>query len=212
MIYGCDVSTSIVGFAQFNNDGTFVRADYCDLRDVEGALAKADAFREFIGGLTPKAGFYRDEENWVFVEDRLGGFAGGRTSAQVIMKLGAFNAVCTYILWRHEHSSGKHRGIIHLHPSSWKAAMKHEGLFIPKGSDKKKEITLDFVRRKEPDFDEIIKLTGLNRNDNPHPYCYDMADAWCLGRSGFKRLCTEKESLQPSKTSLVTTTGKSQTK
>ena len=212
MIYGCDVSTSIIGFAQFKNDGTFIRADYCDLRDVEGTLPKADAFREFIAGLTPAAGFYRDDENWVFVEDRLGNFAAGRTMLQTLMKLAAFNAICTYILWRHEHSSGKHRGIIHLHPSSWKATMKREGLFIPKGSDKKKEITLDFVRRKEPDFDEMITMVGLNRNLNPHPYCFDMADAYCLGKSGFKKLCNEKENSEQSSKSSETTTGKKATK
>jgi hypothetical protein len=212
MIYGCDVSTSIIGLAKFNNDGTFIRADYCDLRDVEGLLAKADAFREFLAGLTPLRGFYSDEKNYVFVEERLGNFAAGRTMLQTLMKLAAFNAVCSYILWRHENSSGKHRDIIHLHPSTWKSIMKKEGLIIPKGSDKKKEITLDFVRRKEPDFESIVVLNGMNRNNNPQPWCFDMADAYCLGRSGFKQICIEKESSPLSEKSSVTTTGKKGTK
>lgn len=200
MIYGCDVSTSIIGLAQFNNDGTFIRADHCDLRDIEGPLAKADAFREFLVDLTPTRGFYRDDENHVFVEDRLGNFAAGRTMLQTLMKLAAFNAVCSYILWRHENSSGKHRAIVHLHPSTWKSIMKKEGLLIPKGSDKKKEITLDFVRRREPDFNESVFLTGLNRNGNPQPWSFDEADAYCLGRSGFKRLCIERGNSPPSGT------------
>lgn len=208
MIYGVDISTSIIGLAQFSQDGKFVRADHCDLRDVEGALAKADAFREFLAGLTPFRGFYRDEENWVFVEERLGNFAAGRTMLQTLMKLAAFNAVCSYILWRHENSSGKHRGIIHLHPSSWKSTMKKEGLIIPKGSDKKKEITLDFVRRAEPDFNESVTLTGLNRNGNPQPWAFDEADAYCLGRAGFKRLCIERENSRRSATSSEMTTGR----
>lgn len=193
MIYGCDISTSIVGLTTFQNDGTFVRSDYCDLRDIEGDLPKADAVREWIAGLTPPAGFYRDEKNYVFVEERLGNFAAGKTMLQTLMKLGAFNRVVSYIFWRHENSSGKHREIIHLHPSSWKSIMKKEGsangekLFIPKGTkpDEKKKLTLDFVRRVESDFDEHVKMTGLNRNGNPQPWCFDEADSWCLGRSGF---------------------------
>lgn len=210
MIYGIDISTSIIGLAKFHNDGTFVRADYCDLRDVEGALAKADAFREFLAGLTPLRGFYSDEENWVFVEERLGNFAAGRTMLQTLMKLAAFNAVCSYILWRHENSSGKHRGIIHLHPSSWKSIMKKEGLFIPKGStpDQKKKITLDFVRRKEPDFESIVVLNGMNRNGNPQPWCFDMADSYCLGKAGYRRLCSEKENSALSQKSSETTSTK----
>jgi hypothetical protein len=190
MIYGCDISTSIIGLSTFKNDGTFVRADYCDLRDIEGDLAKADAFRDFLAKLAPLGGFYCDDENYVFVEEKLSNFAKGRTMLQTLMKLAAFNAVCSYILWRHENSTGKHRGIIHLHPSSWKAIMKKEGLLIPKGSDKKKQITLAFVLKKEPEFKQFV---DLNRNNNPHPQCYDKADAYCLGRSGFIRLCIERK-------------------
>jgi hypothetical protein len=200
MIYGVDISTSVIGLAQFHNDGTYARVDHCDLRDVKGDLTKAGAFREWLVGLTPPGGFYRDDENHVIVEERLGNFAAGRTMLQTLMKLAAFNAVVTYILWCHEDSSGKHRAIIRLHPSTWKSIMKKEGsvngekLIIPRGSRDKKDLTLRFVRRVEPDFDESVLGTGLNRNGNPHPWCYDEADAWCLGRSGFLFLKKIKES------------------
>lgn len=208
MIYGLDVSTSIVGFAQFTNDGKFVRADHVDLRKTDGILAKADALREFINGLAPMAGFYRDDENYVFVEERLGNFAAGKTMLQTLMKLAAFNAIATYIMWRHENSTGKHRAVVHIHPSTWKSLLKKEGLFIPKGSKDKKELTLSFVRRKEPDFEEIVRLGNLNKNGNPHPWCYDMADAYCIGRAGYLRICTERGSSQPSGTPSETMGGK----
>lgn len=187
MIYGCDVSTSVIGFATFNNDGSFVRADHCDLRKIDSSLDKADEFRNWLDSQRPTAGFYRDTKNYVFVEERLGNFAAGRTMLQTLMKLAAFNAVCSYILWTHQ--PGPHREIIHLHPSSWKSTMRREGLLIPKGSKEKKQITLDFVRGKEPLFNEEIMLGGLNRNGNPHPWCFDEADAYCLGRSGYLKLC-----------------------
>jgi hypothetical protein len=211
MIYGVDISTSIVGLATFNNDGIFVRSDHCDLRKIDGPLMKAHEFRQFLDGLQTGRGFYcPDEENFVFVEERLGNFAAGRTMLQTLMKLAAFNSVCSYILWSFQ--PGPQREIIYLHPSTWKSAMKKEGLLIPKGSDKKKEITLDFVMKKEPDFAEIVRMIGLNRNENPQPWCYDEADAWCLGKAGFKKLCTERGSSPLSATRSKTVDGPRETR
>jgi hypothetical protein len=194
MIYGIDASTAIIGMAQFQNDGTFVRADHVDLRGIDGLLAKADEFHGWLVGTTPRRGLYGDDENWIFVEERLMGFAAGRTSQQVMMKLAQFNAMVSYILWTYE--PGHHRSVVHIHPSSWKATLKWEGLLIPKGTDKKKQITLEFVRHREPDFDETVVMMGLNRNGNPQPWCYDMADAWCLGRAGYLK-CIVKGNSQP---------------
>ncbi len=176
MIYGWDVSTSIVGLAAFKDDGTYSRSLHCDLRKVEGLLAKADEFRAWLDATLVNV----EPENWHFVEERLGGFAAGRTSAQVLMKLGQFNAICSYIVWNHR--PGSHRQISYLHPSTWKSIMRREGLVIPKGADKK-ELTLAHVRKHEPSF-----VVDLNRNGRPQPWCYDRADAWCLGRSGILQL------------------------
>jgi hypothetical protein len=177
MLYGWDISTSIVGLASFHDDGKFDGVSFLDLRKAEGQLAKADAFEEWLRALS--VGLYSDAHH--FIEERLGGFAGGRTSAQVLMKLAQFNAMCSYILWRHarDHSDRK---ITYLHPSTWKSIMKREGLIIPKGADKK-ELTLAFVRRKQPEFP-----IALNRNEKPQPWCYDTADAWCIGRAGWLKL------------------------
>lgn len=187
MIYGWDISTSIVGLSVFKDDGTFAAVHACDLRKVEGQLAKADAFKTWLNGTAVNS----EPGSYHFIEERLGGFAGGRTSAQVLMKLGQFNAIVSYILW--SHGLGTHRQIIYLHPSTWKSLMKHDGLIIPKGADKK-ELTLQFVIRKEPEFKKFLEK---NRNDKWQPWSYDMADAYCLGRSGFRRLCSEKENSQP---------------
>ena len=182
MIYGWDISTSIIGLSTFDDDGKFLYNGHLDLRDFEGQLAKADEFKKWAEAVIDPT----QAQTFHFVEERLGGFSGGRTSAQVLMKLAQFNAICSYILWTH--NPGPHRQITYLHPSTWKAIMKREGLLIPKGSDKKKEITLEFVKRKEPSF-----AIDFNKNGNPHPWNYDSADAWCLGRAGWRRLCTEKE-------------------
>ena len=185
MICGWDISTSIVGLSRFNDDGSFCDATYLDLRKTEGQLAKADAFRAWLPGKEINV----PEQNFHFIEERLGGFARGRTSAQVLMKLAQFNAICSYIIWTLH--PGSHRQVSYLHPSSWKASMKREGLRIPQGTDSetKKKITLAFVHRKEPSFP-----IELNRNEKPQPWCFDMADAYCIGKAGYRRLCTERES------------------
>ena len=182
MLYGWDISTSIVGLTCFSDKGKFLNAMCCDLRKVDGQLAKADHFKKWLETNTIANSL---DENFHFIEERLGGFAGGRTSAQVLMKLAQFNAICSYILWNHH--PGTHRQVSYLHPSTWKAMLKVDGLLIPKGSDKK-EITLAFVRKQEPSFP-----VDLNKNGKVQPYVYDMADAYCIGRAGYRKLAAGKK-------------------
>ena len=187
MIYGWDISTSIIGLCKFSDDGRPFEYGYLDLRKIDGQLSKADAFFKWSNRFLNNS-----EQNFHFIEERLGGFAAGRTSAQVMMKLAQFNAICSYIIWTGGGSN--HRQVSYLHPSSWKSLMKKEGLLIPKGSDKK-EVTLAFVRRKQLDFDEFVKKY-LNKNGNVHPWCYDVADAYCIGKAGYLKSCIEKGSSQ----------------
>lgn len=190
MIYGWDISTTNIGLVSFDEAGIFHFADKLVLKDIDGQFVKAIAFKNWVESLQ----LHRSTEVYHFVEERLGGFSGGRTSAQVLMKLAQFNAICSYILFdlpvSDRHLS--HRSVMHLHPSSWKAIMKREGLIIPKGADKK-QVTLDFVKKKEPRFENFMEF---NRNDKPQPWCYDMADAYCIGKAGYHRLCTVKENSQ----------------
>lgn len=192
MIVGWDISTSIIGMAAFEDDGKYQLSSHLDLRKIDGQLSKAQAFKDWITGIL---WINASEVNHHFVEERLGGFAAGRTSAQVMMKLAQFNAICSYIIYTHEpqfeSARGRHRSVSYFHPSTWKSIMKREGLIIPKGADKK-SLTLAFVSRKVPDF-----IVELNRNEKPQPWCYDEADAFCLGRSGFLKLCTETKNSQP---------------
>jgi hypothetical protein len=180
MIYGWDVSTSIVGMAEFDDNGKFVRVEHLDLRKLDDFTAKADAAERWIRSFDVIA----DESGTHYIEERLGNFSSGRSMIQVMMKLAAYNAVFAHLL----HQTAPYSEIRYLHPSSWKAIMKRDGLLIPKGTDKKKEITLAFVRSKVPQFQ-----VPLNRNDKPQPWCYDMADAYCIGRAGYLKYAQGKK-------------------
>lgn len=186
MIFGIDVSTSIVGVSSFSNDGVFVRADFCDLRKVEPDLFKKGKtvepfFLNLFSELSLSGSL--DPNDVIYVEDRLANFTVGKTMMQTLMKLAAFNTLVSWIAFGALNGAGPQRLnppiMIHIHPSTVKSLMTKEGLVIPRGSDKKK-LTLEYVCRREPKFPII-----LNRNGKPQPYCYDMADGYITGRAGY---------------------------
>jgi hypothetical protein len=182
VILGWDISTAIIGFAAMEDHGGLIRTAYCDLRKVEGLLEKGDEAVKFVGRMANdwKTGL-PSLKTVHFVEDRLAGFSGGGSNAGTVMRLAAFNAmVCWFIHeeWRNSPNSQ----IVMMHPSTVKAALKHDGLLIPKGADKK-ALTLEFVSKRES---ENFKI-DLNRNEKPQPYCYDMADACITAWAGIRK-------------------------
>lgn len=180
MLYGWDISTAVIGVSEFDGS-SFLDSSFCDLRKVEGLNQKADVARKFISDLAATSGALCGDVH--FIEDRLAGFSGGGSNAGTVMRLAAFNAMVCWMIWTFWKESDLFVGpdIIMLHPSTVKATMKHEGLIIPKGADKKK-LTLEFVTGKEKKFPLV-----LNKNGNPQPYCYDMADAYITAVAGMKK-------------------------
>ncbi len=183
MILGLDVSTSIVGICLLNREGEFVKIWYVDLRKEKEFSEKVERYADSFGSDFDRSYDYsKYVVDHVFIEESLSGFAAGRTSQQTIIKLAMFNGACTYQAFC---ETGVYP--IHIHPSTVKASMKHEGLVIPKGGDKKR-LTLDFVRK-------AIEFPYVEtRNGNPQPYCYDMADAYCVARAGYLKFCKETKS------------------
>lgn len=186
MKFGWDVSTSVIGFAAFSSSGSFVESRYCDLRKVDtGLISKADVALSFVKKINSdfelwRGGHFQDH----FVEDRLKSFMVGRTSKETLLKLTAFNALVSWMVWRECLLGNAARGkLIYLHPSTVKAAMKRFGLIIPKGSDQKKQLTLDFVRTREKGF-----APDVNRNGKDQPWCYDQADAYIIAMAGMSKL------------------------
>jgi len=166
MIVGLDVSTSIVGICKLTNDGKFVSTDYVDLRKIKDFIEKCEKFHDALFECA-------DLVDKLFIEDKLSGFSGGKTMQQTMMKLAGFNGAVTYIA-----AQVLKCRPIHIHPSTAKATMKIDGLFIPKGADKKK-LTLEFCKKIEG-FPYIE-----TKNGNPQAYCYDQADAYLIARAGF---------------------------
>ena len=89
---GLDISTSCVGYA-FTKDKKILDMGFIDIK--KQITHKEKAF--FVLTEINKSS-YIDKVEKVYVEDNLSGFAGGRTSQQVIVKLAKFNAVLCFVI------------------------------------------------------------------------------------------------------------------
>jgi len=173
MILGLDVSTSITGVCVLDVDGSFISVHYIDMRKIKDFIEKCREFNKCLFEILHDIGPQVCPKH-VFIEDKLSGFSAGKTMQQTLMKLASFNGVVTWMSYQLTGVKPQH-----IHPSTCKALMKREGLFIPKGGDKKR-LTLDFVRKEIKDFPYVETKYG-----NPQAYCYDMADSYTVAKSGF---------------------------
>ena len=89
---GLDISTSCVGYA-FTKDKKILDMGFIDIKKYKTPKEKVFFVIDFLN-----KNKYIDDINKIFVEDNLSGFAGGRTSQQVIVKLAKFNAVLCFVL------------------------------------------------------------------------------------------------------------------
>jgi RNase H-fold protein (predicted Holliday junction resolvase) len=92
VILGLDISTSCVGYA-FTENKKILDMGFIDIKKFTTHKEKAFYVLTCINESS-----YIDKVEKVFVEDNLSGFAGGRTSQQVIVKLAKFNAVLCYVV------------------------------------------------------------------------------------------------------------------
>ena len=89
---GLDISTSCVGYA-ITKKKEILDMGFIDIKKQKTPKEKVFFVLEFLNNIS-----YIDEVEKIYVEDNLSGFAGGRTSQQVIVKLAKFNAILCFIL------------------------------------------------------------------------------------------------------------------
>ena len=92
VILGLDISTTCVGYA-FTENKKILDMGFIDIKKFTTHKEKAFYVLTCINESS-----YIDKVEKVYVEDNLSGFAGGRTSQQVIVKLAKFNAVLCYVI------------------------------------------------------------------------------------------------------------------
>ena len=89
---GLDASTTCVGYA-FTKDKKILDMGFIDIKKEKTPKEKV---QKVLGFLNESS--YIDDVYNINIEDNLSGFAGGRTSQQVIVKLAKFNAVLCFVL------------------------------------------------------------------------------------------------------------------
>ena len=78
---GLDASTTCVGYA-FTEDKKILDMGFIDIKKQTTPREKVFKVLEFLNNIS-----YISDIEKIYVEDNLSGFAGGRTSQQVIVKL-----------------------------------------------------------------------------------------------------------------------------
>ena len=89
---GLDISTTCVGYA-FTKDKKILNMGFIDIKKQTTPKEKVFKVIDFLNQSS-----YIDNVYDINVEDNLSGFAGGRTSQQVIIKLAKFNAILCFML------------------------------------------------------------------------------------------------------------------
>ena len=89
---GLDASTTTVGYA-FTKDKKILDMGFIDIKKEKTPKDKVQKVLEFLNKSS-----YIDNVFDIHIEDNLSGFAGGRTSQQVIIKLAKFNAILCFML------------------------------------------------------------------------------------------------------------------
>lgn len=176
MILGLDISTSITGFTVLTEEGHILHneAIRLDSKKFETMFQKAQAVKN---RLTEIKHLYNIKD--VYIEQSLNAFRPGLSSAQVILTLGKFNGIVSWICCE---LFGKEPNYIGASSARKKLEIK-----VEKGENAK-EIVLKHILSLEPAFKVEYTAHG-----NPKPGTYDRADSYVIAKAGYI-LCQKQKS------------------
>ena len=175
MILALDISTSCTGWCVFDENG-YRDIGYIDLSKHKGMYEKAGRVKTELLNLIIKYPYSK-----VVVEENLQAFRPGLSSAKTLMPLAQFNGVVRWICHADLNADVESINV--------NTARKSVGLKIDRKSKKKtKEQVLEWVSAEESSivWPEKILKSGPNRGKVRRlESCYDMADAYVIGKAHF---------------------------
>jgi Holliday junction resolvasome RuvABC endonuclease subunit len=168
MILGLDISTSITGFTVLTEDGHILHneAIRLDSKKLETMFQKAQVVKNRLQEIKD---LYNIKD--VYIEQSLNAFRPGLSSAQVILTLGKFNGIVSWICCE---LFGKEPNYIGA-----SSARKKLDIKIEKGANAK-EIVLKHVLALEPTF-----KVEYTKHGNPVAGTYDRADSYVIAKAGY---------------------------
>jgi len=180
MILGIDISTSITGFAVVA-DGQLVYYDSIDLRKYKNIFDKTIAIKEKLLDIYEMYQCNNDEVatgfgsskypiEYIYIEQSLHMFMGGKSSAKTLSTLTRFNGIVSWLVFE----------LFEIRPEfiGASSARKQAGIKVPRGK-KAKQVVLEHLLNNEPAFK--IEYT---KHGNPKPESYDRADAIIIAKAG----------------------------
>lgn len=176
MILGLDISTSITGITILDDTGVVVLFDMVDMRPKKftSFFLKADAVERRLAQI--KKDYSIDK---IFIEESLQAFRPGLSSASVILTLGRFNGIVSWICYKVFGFEPQYIGA--------STARKALGIKVERGENAK-EVVLKRVMELEKGFQVQYTPHG-----NPVAGCYDRADAYVIARAGYLSCQTPKK-------------------
>ena len=173
MLLSLDISTSCTGWCVFNEDN-FRSTGYINLSKHKGLFEKAHRVKIALLDL-----LVEHDIKEVVVEENLQAFRPGLSSAKTLMTLAQFNGVVRWICY----SDLK----VPVSKMNVNTARKNVGLKIDRKSTlTTKEQVLKWVSIDEPSIDFPTREITRGKNAGtirPIAECFDMADAYVIGKS-----------------------------
>ena len=168
MYLGLDISTSITGITILDLSGNMVLNEVVDMRSkkYKSFFDKAKAVQRRLAQLKNA---YNIEK--IFIEQSLQAFRPGLSSAQVILTLGKFNGIVSWICCE---LFGKEPNYIGA-----SSARKKLDIKVEKGANAK-EIVLKHILALEPTF-----KVEYTKHGNPVAGTYDRADSYVIAKAGY---------------------------
>lgn len=167
MILGLDISTSILGYTILDDNGNIIVCDCIDMRKEESdILVKGKIVEQKFEELSKQYNITK-----VYIEQSLQAFRPGLSSAAVILLLGKFNGIVSWLASK----------IFNLYPEFIGAttARKEVGIKVPKGENSK-EVVLKHLLDTVPQF--VVQYTPKG---NPKQGTYDRADSYVIAYAGY---------------------------
>jgi hypothetical protein len=170
MILGLDISTTIVGVALIDLDGTLVVSEHWDITKQDTLFEKAEVIGSLLWAL-------KNEHNvdQVFVETALKKFIPGRSRADTLIKLAKFNGIVSWLCFDTFNQTPTFINV--------NTARTLYGLSFPRGTKgpQRKKMVVEAVNDKEKSaFRYEMARGGKNYKKGTD----DRADAVVIARAG----------------------------
>ena len=176
MILGLDISTSITGITVLDSNGQVLLNEVVDMRSKKftSFFLKAEAVERRLAQIKNNYNIQK-----IYIEQSLQAFRPGLSSAKVILTLGKFNGIVSWICYK----------IFSFEPEYIGAstARKALGIKVERGENAK-EVVLKHVLDLETSFKVEYTPKG-----NPIAGTYDRADSYVIARAGYLSCQTAKK-------------------